>query len=240
MKNPFRRYTIVYVPSCTGDVHIGNKTTTYEGPGGREVTIHHRGLANTRAALSWAYRNVQDARRVFVTGCSAGSIASIVYAPYLSEHYPQARVTQLGDSNAFVFHRSINLAENWRAEASFPGWIPALRRLAANFTMARYYTAVARFYPRNAFAQFNFAEDSTQAEFYAAVGGEPNEFPAALRASLEAIRLGAPNFRCYLAPGANHCILGDSSFYKEKVGATPLRKWVGDLERGTPVANVVP
>jgi len=239
-RNPFRRYTIVYIPSCTGDVHIGNKTTTYKGPGGREVRIHHRGLVNARAALSWAYRNVPAAREVFVTGCSAGSVASIVYAPYLIKHYPNASVTQLGDSNAFVFHRPVNLAEDWRAQASLPAWIPALRKMASRFTMARYYTAVARFYPRNAFAQFNFAEDPTQAEFYGAVGGDPSEFPAALRASLRRISDGATNFRCFLAFGAGHCILGDVSFYNEQTGGAALRGWVARLARGRPVSSVKP
>jgi hypothetical protein len=238
-ENPFRGYTIVYVPSCTGDVHIGNKKTTYHGVGGRTVPIEHRGFVNASAALTWAYNKVPRPQSVFVTGCSAGSIASIVFAPYVIERYPNARVTQLGDSNAFVFHRPVNLERDWRAHESFPAWILALDRIKpGSFTMARYYAAVARYYPRRVFAQFNFAEDATQRRFYEAVGGDPSDFPAALRASLEQIRRRAPNFRCYTAEGANHCILGDRSFYAAEANGVRLRDWVAGLAHGKPVEDV--
>jgi hypothetical protein len=84
------------------------------------VTIEHRGLVNVRAALAWAFRHVAAPRAVFVSGCSAGSVAWLVYAPYPIEHYRRARVTQLGDSEAFVFPRPVNLEADWNAAGSRP------------------------------------------------------------------------------------------------------------------------
>src|SRR5262245_23587859 len=42
-ENPFRDYFVVFVPYCTGDVHLGNRTAKYlpEKP-----ELHHRGFNN--------------------------------------------------------------------------------------------------------------------------------------------------------------------------------------------------
>jgi Pectinacetylesterase len=46
-RNPFADYSLVFVPYCTGDVHLGNATTEY-APG---LTIQHKGYVNGTAAL---------------------------------------------------------------------------------------------------------------------------------------------------------------------------------------------
>ena len=46
-RNPFADYSVVYVPYCTGDVHLGDTTTEY-APG---LTVHHKGYVNGTAAL---------------------------------------------------------------------------------------------------------------------------------------------------------------------------------------------
>ena len=46
-RNPFADYSVVYVPYCTGDVHIGTRTRKY-APG---LTVHHNGYVNGTAAL---------------------------------------------------------------------------------------------------------------------------------------------------------------------------------------------
>ena len=43
-RNPLRDYSIVYVPYCTGDVHLGDSTTDY----GNGVVIQHKGAVNSR------------------------------------------------------------------------------------------------------------------------------------------------------------------------------------------------
>ncbi|MDQ3871073.1 MAG: pectinacetylesterase family protein, partial [Chloroflexota bacterium] len=212
--NPFRDASFVYVPSCTGDVHSGDAVHTYRGSGGESVTIQHKGFVNVRAALQWTYANVAEPRSVFVTGCSAGSAGSALVAPYLIEHYRNVRATQLGDSLAFVFHRPIDLAD-YGTYSNLPPWIAGLRALGPGprFTMARYYTAVARHYPDRAFAQFNTAHDRVQARFYVAVGGTPQRFAQDLSASLREVEAAAPNFHSFTAGGDAHCVLPNSRFY---------------------------
>jgi RNA polymerase sigma factor (sigma-70 family) len=93
-RNPFRDYTAVYLPYCTGDVHWGNNLARYTEDGGRTLTIHHVGFDNDRRVLRWVYRRYPAPRRIFVTGCSAGSVGSAVFAPYVMRHYRHARTDQ--------------------------------------------------------------------------------------------------------------------------------------------------
>ncbi len=71
-------WNIVYMPYCTGDVHIGNATTTYEDPTGGQpaLTFYHSGYANTVAAARYAKTQFPSIQKLLVTGYSAGGTAS--------------------------------------------------------------------------------------------------------------------------------------------------------------------
>ena len=58
-RNPFADYSVVYVPYCTGDVHLGNTTTEY-APG---LTVHHKGYVNGAAALDYLAGNLSRRHR---------------------------------------------------------------------------------------------------------------------------------------------------------------------------------
>ncbi|HEX2030938.1 MAG TPA: pectin acetylesterase-family hydrolase [Actinomycetota bacterium] len=234
--NPFRGHTIVFIPSCTGDVHWGDARTTYgSGPG--RVTIEHRGFVNASAALEWAYRNVLHPSSVMVAGCSAGSVGSAAHVPFVIERYAAARIGQLGDSLAFVFDRPIDLDEGYRVGANLPEWVRGLVD-PERFRMADWYEELARRFPDVAFAQFNYARDRVQRLFYRAIGGRAGEFPSALRRSLRAVRRATPNVHTYTAPGDEHCILGEAGFFTLEVEGVSLRRWVADLAAGRRVPDV--
>jgi hypothetical protein len=96
--NPFAEYSVIYVPYCTGDAHIGDATTEYT-PG---LTVQHKGLANGTAALDHLVAAFPDAADVVVMGESAGSIAAPFYASLVSDRLPDARITVPADgSGAF-------------------------------------------------------------------------------------------------------------------------------------------
>jgi hypothetical protein len=231
----------VYVAYCTGDVHWGAHTQHYPTASGGTLEIHHQGFINASAALDFAYAHFPSPEAVFVAGCSAGAVGSAVHAPFISQQYPSALVSQLGDSLAFVYHRPVDLQTNYHAHDNFPAWIPALAEMApGDFAMPRYLTALANAYPHQTFAQFNFALDSVQEHFYVAVGGRPGDFPVRLAAALEEIRTAAPNFRAYTAPGTQHCILPFDRFFALTVAGTPFRNWVAARAASQPVPHIGP
>ena len=239
--NPFKDYYIVHIPYCTGDVHWGNNVYTYTDSVGA-VTIHHKGFVNDSAVLDWVYAHFAAPESIFVTGCSAGSIGSILFAPYLIHHYPQARVAQLGDSEAYVFHRPVDLQSEWRAHDNFPAWIPGLRDIApGQFTMAQFYATVAQFYPDYIFSQYNTAHDAVQQRYFYALAAAtpvPLTWEEALEASLREIQAQAPNFRSYVAGGDDHCITPRAEFYTRQVAGRLFRDWVADLTAGNDVPSV--
>lgn len=238
-RNPFRDFSIVYIPYCTGDVHWGDNVQRYADGKGHSLTIHHVGFDNDRRVLAWAYRRYRAPKQVFVTGCSAGSVGSAVFAPYVIRRYPHAIVNQLGDSLAFVFPRRVNIEEGYRADRNLPRWIPAMRRFdASRMTMAEYYSIIANFYRGHRFAQFDYADDAVQARYYVALGGRSSDFPRALARSLATIRRNARNFRSYVAPGASHCVLPLQRFYTTEYKATRLARWVTAVAAGRAVRSV--
>jgi Pectinacetylesterase len=225
-RNPFREWSWVVIPSCTGDVHLGDRRVRYGS-----VTVEQRGWQNARAAMRWAFRRFDEVDTVFVTGCSAGSVGSAFHVPAVLERWPQARVTQLGDSLAFVFHRPITLA-GWGALEHFPRFF---RIGSRRFTMVEYLTALARRYPKRIFARFNHAGDDVQEAFYGALGAPSAGFEPRLRAA-EARLKKLPNYRSYLACGDDHCSVPTPSFYTTRVGGVALRDWVANLAAGRDVS----
>lgn len=224
-ENPFRGWSVVYIPSCSGDVHVGDAAVTYGS-----IRVQQRGWVNAHAALARAYREFSDPDVVFVTGCSAGSVGSAFHADAIVRQYSDARVTQVGDSLAFLFHRPISLAD-WGANRHFP---PFFRIGNRRWTMVEFVTPLARAHPRLTFARFNHAEDGVQEDFYEAVGGDRSAFPARLRAAESALKR-LPNYRSYLACGSEHCAFPTGEFYTLEVDGIRLRDWVADLARGRDV-----
>lgn len=238
-RNPFHDWSVLYVPSCTGDVYAGDARVTYHAAGGRAVTIWHRGHVNAEAALSWVFGQVAHPAQVFVAGCSAGSVGSILHAPRVIDRYPDARVAQLGDSLGYLFSRPTDLRRLWGSQRTLPSWIPGVRAIPPGaFTMPRFHDAVAANYPGVRFSQVNFADDEVQRAFFEEAGGRPRDFSRALRGNLDAIRAGAPNFRSFLLDGTSHCTLPRGGFYTFHSGRTALRDWVAALATGRDVPNV--
>lgn len=240
--NPFKGYYVVYVPYCTGDVHWGNNVVTYTSEVGEELIIRHKGFVNASSAMEWIYSQFGGPESIFVTGCSAGSIGSIIFSPFLARHYSQARLDQLGDSEAFVFDHPLNLDPEWQAYNNIPEWLPGLREMAVGgqLTMAKFYAGVANFFPNHTFSQYNTAHDSVQQRYYFAAKRAPTPEPweTALEASLEEIARSAPNFRSFVAAGDGHCIMPFARFYTEETEGARFRDWVADMAGGKEVPNI--
>jgi hypothetical protein len=224
-RNPFREWSVVYIPSCTGDVHVGSRTVRY----GR-LTVQQYGWVNAQAALRRAYREFPEPRTVLVAGCSAGSVGSAFHADSIIRRYPGARVNQLGDSLAFVFHRPIQLTE-WGAQTHFPRFFRIGTR---RFTMVQFLTALARAHPGRTFARFNHRNDAVQERFYEAVGGKRGGFAPRLALAERTLKR-LPNYRSYLACGLDHCALPTDELYSLRVGGIRLRDWLADIAAGRDV-----
>jgi hypothetical protein len=229
-KHPMADWTHVFIPYCTGDIHWGDNVKTY-GTGSKEVTINHKGAVNAKAVLSWVYDNFEAPEKAFVTGCSAGSYGSILWAANMRDHYKgkATKLYQFGDSGAGVITDDFFMQ-------SFPSWNPLAnfpQGLGVDFAeltkLSKLYTSIAGAYPSDKFSQFNYRYDDTQVFFYTAMGGTDKEaWNEKMRASLKEIHDGASNFRYFLPEGKDHCSLPYERFYTDKVGDELLVDWLSD------------
>ena len=96
--NPLRDFSVVLLPYCTGDVHIGRRTVEYRRPDGTRFRFAHEGARNTIAAFDWLKSRGFDPRTLFVSGESAGAVAAAYWAVEIGDRWPQAQLTVLGDS----------------------------------------------------------------------------------------------------------------------------------------------
>lgn len=71
-------WDVVYMPYCTGDVHIGNNVVTYYDPAGVNppIVFRHVGFQNTVAALGFLRTRFPSINKLLITGFSAGGVAS--------------------------------------------------------------------------------------------------------------------------------------------------------------------
>lgn len=240
--NPFKDFTHVYIPYCTGDLHWGNASTTYTGFAGNAYLIQHKGALNATTALNWAGTNVPAPSQVAVVGCSAGGYGAALWSAKIAQAYPGARLVELADSAAGVVPEGFfrTTLTTWNVADAWPNFIPDLaldRQDPSTLTLPRLYTAVARFFPTAWFSQFNNRADAVQVFFYALSKGSISptdaiDWSAKMAANVEEISALNPNFRAYVAGGSEHCIINRPSFYTQAVSGRKFSDWVGALLSG--------
>jgi hypothetical protein len=243
-ENPFADWTMVMIPYCTGDVHLGANETTYDVPAtdstdARQTTIQHRGSVNSLASLEWLASNFFDARELFVTGGSAGSIPSPFYADWLATRYADARIVQLGDGSGGYGTENAGPVIPWGLDQMFadkPGYVGLP---ADSLHFLKYYEVGAKRHPDVQFAAFDFAHDEVQAFFMGPdADGNPPDVIGGLERNYKRVRAADQDFRAYLAAGDDHTILGRRDFYTLETSGARLVEWVHALAEGRPVDDV--
>ncbi len=86
--NPFKDYSIVYMPYCDGSVFTGDNDVFDPAFGAaigvpQAVVRFHRGLRNQSAGMDVAKATFPKAKRITVAGSSAGGVGAAGFAPFL-------------------------------------------------------------------------------------------------------------------------------------------------------------
>lgn len=241
-ENPIQDWSVLFVPYCTGDVHVGNATRTYDVaandslPAGT-VEIRHAGNTNATAALEWLYARVDDPTQILVTGVSAGSLGAAVHAHDVAARFPGAEVLQLGDAaGGYRAPDAVpSVLASWGAEAT-------LERVTGQSTDAWAFESVYLGEARRArnlrMAQINYHEDEVQLGFLAMLGQRNVRLLDLLDANMDDIEASSSDFSSYLLPGTRHGIIRDQLFYEAVVDGVRLRDWTADLIAGESVTSI--
>lgn len=244
--NPVKDWTIVYIPYCTGDIHLGSATRTYRNVGHPvyknlpdEFEIRHKGFDNFMVVLDWMQRNVRAPQQVLVTGASAGGYGATGNFPWVARTFPNARLAVLADGAQGVTTPGFDTGTPGRGS-----WNPQLAPWVFGdgdppVSGPELMRAGAEAYPQARFGQFTNALDAVQVEFYTLMktfygpGGSCAD-PAAdwnqqMLATLGSYRADLPNFRAYVAPGTPHTILRSPAYYTDQGTGTPFDRWLAAM-----------
>lgn len=162
----------VYMPYCTGDVHVGNNVKVYDDPAGVNppITFHHNGYANSTAALDYLDDRLGTLNKVMITGFSAGGVASSSLYHEVRQRLDFTKGFMLNDSgplfpapdasyNSHQLHQTI--ITSWNMDS-------VLSNMPAAFTSADLgtaNTAAAALYPQDSFAYTGYSTDFNFSRF---------------------------------------------------------------------------
>ena len=236
--NPFGEYSFFYVPSCTGDAHLGDVTRRYSP----QLTVEHNGFVNGTAALSHLARNYPDAAQVVVVGKSVGSVAAPIYGGLVADLLPNAQVTVFGAQSGHVpddpdFNAEI-LGERWGAYANMPDWEVNEGLTARDWGASRFWIQAGLHDPDIVLARFDYAYDRAAADGAESLGLDPSGLLAAIDANEAAIEKAGVVLHSYTAPGDGHGILERPRFYELEVNGEKLVDWVSRLIQDEPDDDV--
>lgn len=244
-ENPFADYDMVFVPYCTGDVHIGGgaKNYTYTNSENEVVTVttQHQGYANSITILDWIYQNYSAPNKIVMSGSSAGAIGSSFYSGLVAEHYPDVPVVLLADAGGgYASPFLVNTHRAWNSASVLPDWEEYAGETNDTISFEDFYIASANHNPNLTIAQYNAAEDTTQIMFTQILGDPPGSFslPQRILSNYLEIESAVDDFYSYTAGGEVHMIMQDKNFYEYEVEGIRFVDWVSGLVEGERVGDV--
>lgn len=247
--NPVQDWTIVYLPYCTGDLHLGSTDRTYNNfghpvfPLPSQYRIRHRGYDNFMVVLDWMRKNLRRPDQVLTTGSSAGGYGASGNFPWIAEAYPRARHALLADASQGVTTTAFDAGTPGRGSwnAQLAPWVFGDDPLAVpGPDLVR---QVARAYPRARVGQYTTNLDGVQIGFYGLMkqnygpgGACPNpvsDWNQQMLATLSSYTGELRNFRSYVAPGSSHTILRSEAVYADTTVGVRFSEWLDEmLHRG--------
>jgi hypothetical protein len=162
--NPFKDYSYVFVPYCTGDTHSGSNVTTLSGQ-----PAYFVGFRNITAYLERLAVTFPGADRIVLAGSSAGGFGATLNWWQTAQAFPGARVDMISDSGAIMPNDvlpSPNTAEAaqraaWNLDATTP---PGCTGCGTAF--AAIYDFDSSTFPNSRGALLSYQQDSILYLFY--------------------------------------------------------------------------
>lgn len=245
--NPVRDWSFVYIPYCTGDVHLGSADRTYANVGHpvfplpSTFPIHHGGFDNFMVVLEWMRRNVDRPEQILVAGSSAGGYGASTNFPWVQKAFPKAKMAVLADASQGVLSPAFDTAlpgrNSWNPKLA-PWVFGTDPNRVPSSSIAR---IAAQALPEVRVGQFTTQFDAVQIQFYGVSlltnpaplscpgGGVAASWNKNALASLAEAAAAAPNYRHYVAAGQYHTLLRSAQFYTEASAGLPFSEWTAAM-----------
>jgi hypothetical protein len=228
--NPYRDFTFVFVPYCTGDVHAGDRAQDYLGAPRRWL---HKGRVNLANAFAHLPGALETPSKVVVAGASAGGFGSMLAFDMAKRAWPSAKAYLVDDSGPPLANVPTATRLAWNAAWDLGTAVTAVCGTACESSLAPLIPALAAKYPADRFALLSSTQDEVIRGFF----GDPltlslmpgPTFEAALRALAAAIEDDTPatppgETHAFVVAGTTHPMLDRPGQFASQ--GTPLFEWL--------------
>lgn len=224
--NPFKDYSYVYVPYCTGDVHAGSHIALY----GTNVTMHV-GYLNMAAYLRRLVPTLPGVQHVVLAGSSAGGFGATFNWAQTQRAFGNARVDMIDDSGPIlpasvqeqgngVFLPGGEASTNWNVNAALPS---GCTTCPTDYESLYGYIATATPAHRNAL--LSYTQDTTIPNFFEIT---TSEFTTGLNGIATSDFAPYTNSAYFFFNGSGHTFLLGSSATETQNGVT-LSKFINEM-----------
>lgn len=235
-ENPFRDHAVVFIPYCTGDVHVGDTIASYGEASWNPRPVRHRGYENVRAVLDWLSERLPRPDRVVVAGASAGAYGALFHAPNVAALYPAADLTVIQDSGVPLLHDYSGVLEARGAGRKLRElWGGGGVGAGGPITLEAAHAELVRRRPEARVAQITTDRDEVQSAFHMVPGS--HGWRDATLGLLRELDGRLPTFRAFVLSGTAHGLMRTDRFYALGEDGVRLRDWIADLVEGRSVAS---
>jgi hypothetical protein len=224
--NPFKDYSYVYVPYCTGDIH-GGTVVTQLGTN----TAHFVGYNNFTSFLDRIVPTFPTVDRVVIAGSSGGGYGAVLNALQTQSAFGSVRVDVLDDSGTFM-PTDVNAEGNGNISLAMTAWNLASIAPADCTTCvsdpSTLYGYFATKFPTHRAGLLSYTQDSVLPSYY---GITTAQFTTGLDEDLTQQFAPNANLKAFVVGAAGHVLFFDPTLTTNNV---TLQTWVTQMVTDDP------
>jgi len=199
--NPFKDYSYVFVPYCTGDIHAGANVVPL--PDDASATGHFVGFNNLTAYLDRIVPTFPHADRVYLAGSSEGGFGAAYNWWHVQQAFGATRVDLIDDSGT-PMPPDVPIGElptwisTWGLTKTAPASCPACLQSLSGF-LAFY----QKEFPNQKAALLSYAQDSTLPGYFMI---PQQQFDMGLAEDIATYFTPGANSKVFIAANAGHVL----------------------------------
>jgi hypothetical protein len=227
--NPFRGWSYVFVPYCTGDGHTGDRRQTYDAQANAApVEFNHTGARNLDLFMSRVAATFAAPESFALIGPSAGGLGALVNYAHVRDYWRDGTGFVWSDGFPLLGGDALPdpLQAAWDAAWGLDARLDALCPTCAA-DPAQVLTALAARYPGDRFALSGTTRDGVLPPGF---GLTVEAYTAAFEAARRDVYAAAPNVGTFVVDGAQHTLMLRPDTVRS--GGTTLAAWLERMLAG--------